>query len=379
MNFMGLFRNERGGILVYVVAAIIPFTAILGLVVDYGEAATCANKMQRAVDAAALAGATKVYTGSVQATALDLADANYQIYDNCNVSVTGDRVTVRMQRDVPTHFMRIFGIDIVDVGVKASAIRGRPLGEVTGHLMPFCIINPDTNDDPADDLILANYGKEYILAFGEDNVSVQDWANGDTPPPAHPGSADGNGEGDDKTNSMGWRCLLALNDDGTMGSGGASDFRYNFINGWSGSAAIDDVLPTKMGNMSGPIDQGREDRLEGEEDLLFEEFDPQHDFNMGRVVLVPVVSLLVDNSETERFTFDMYNNGDTWAHHEVILDGFAPFWLLTAEEMGDMDGNGTLNNDGDWIIGKFIPGTRIPGGIGGGDDYGAITPPKLID
>lgn len=363
-------RGQRGAALLYLVIGIVPCVAVMGLVVDYGEATICANKMQRAVDAAALAGASFLPGSNAQHKAEELAEANYGDYDNYDVIIDTDNVTVTMDRAVPTRFMRLFGRDIVPVAVHATAVKGLPLAEDTGNLMPFSMINPNGNDDPYDDLVPSNWGKEYLLFFGEDNIIVQDWANGDDPPPFNGGG-----------NSMGWRGAMGLQLDGNYGPvGGANAFRQNFTEGWVGTSALDDVIPMKHGNMSGPTSQGREERLFGEEDELFDNFLPRRDYNMGRVVIVPIVSLLQNGSGTERFTVEMYDNGDTWDNQNVILDGFAPFWILTQEEQGDVDGDNNPNNDGDWVVGKYIPGTRAPdGSIGGSGGYGAITAPKLID
>ena len=374
-----LIRKQKGAVLVYLAIGIVPLVAALGLVIDYGSAVSCSNKMQRAVDAAALAGASYFSESNAQEIAEELAETNYAEYDNYEVTVTGNQINVIMERAVPTKFMRIFGHNTMDVAVSAAAVGSLPVSKVKDNIMPFCLVNPGTNGDPQDDLTPDKYGREYIIFYGEDNIIIQDWAKGYGDVPFN-----GNWEGlkDDpgyKNNSMGWRGALDLDEDGTLDGSGANSFRTNFANGWPGSADIGDVIPAEMGNMSGPTSQGREDRLLGEEDELFGNFNPRTDYDMGRVVVVPIVSLLIDGSEDERLTWDMYNNGDAWEHKSVIIDGFAPFWIQTEDEQGNVDGDNNKNNDGDWVVGYYIPGTRITGGTSGGSGMGGTTPPRLID
>jgi len=371
--------KQKGTVLLYLVMAVVPVMAVLGLVIDYGSAVVCRTQMQKAVDAAALAGAALIPLDSAHGQAKDIAGNNYSAYDDVVLTVGSDTVTVAMSRDVPTYFMKIFGRNSVAVSVSATAIKPGPVGSLTGYMMPFCIINPNTNNDPADDLENWRWGKRYILQFGDDNLVIQDWANGDLPvgedAPDIP-------EDYSKNNSEGWRSALGMDMTGFgLGDiGGADAFMYSFEHGYPGIISVGDLVPTETGNMVGGIMEPRANRLLGEEDYLFENFDPIRDYLMGRVIHVPIVSLLRENSTTERYTIDDYYAGEDWEHKQVIVDGFAPFYLLTYEEMGDVDGDGKAK-DKSWIVGKFVPGTRTPThSDGGGDsDFGMKTIPKLID
>lgn len=356
---------------------IVPFVAVLGLVMDYGEAAVCKGKMQRAVDSAALAGAGALPDTTAGDRAAMMADRNYAIYDDLDVSFGTEEITVSMERDVPTRFMRIFGKNEVPVRVTAKAEKPQPVGKVTGHLMPFCIINPNTNYDEDDDLVPSNWGKRFILQFGEDNLLIQDWANGDLPVGE---DAPGIDPDYSKNNSEGWRAALRLDLQALgMDIGGADAFIYNFLNGYLGTIGINDIVPVLTGNMTGPVADTRAERLFGEEDFEFPNFDPEKDFDMARVVHVPIISLLDEGSTTDRYTIDDYYAGGDWDHTYVIIDGFAPFYILTYEEMGDVDGDGKAK-DSNWIVGYFIPGTRAPiHSDGGGSDMGMMTVPKLIN
>jgi hypothetical protein len=366
----GVIKHQAGNVLVYLAIGLVPIIACTGLVIDYGTGVWCKTDMQKAVDAAALAGASELPGSNAVALAEELAEINYPHFDNYDVEIQNDMVVVTMDRAVPTRFMRVLGWSEINVNVLAKAIKPTPVSTMRGNIMPFCIINPNTNDDPDDDLTDDNYGRPYILQYGEDNTIVQDWANGTDPTPQN---NTGGGLG-----ARGWRGALDLDADGTLDGAGAHDFRENIINSWPGTAEIDDRLPIETGNMAGPADQGREERLQGEEDYIFDNFDPDQDFDMSRVVYVPVVSLIVEGTD-DIYTIDDFFNEVDWHHQEVVIDGFAPFYMLTNDEQGDVDGDGKAK-DSDWITGFFIPGVRAPlhSGGGGSSDMGTEVTARLI-
>jgi len=374
-----VFRNQRGGVLVYLALGFVPFVAVMGLVLDYGEGVWCRTNMQKAVDAAALGGACFLPNASAGEKAAELADLNYDKYDNRQISFGSEKITVSMTRNVPTHFMRIFGQNDIPINVHATAIKPQPVGSIKGNMMPFCIINPNTNNDPNDDLTPAKWGKKFILQYGEDNKVIQDWANGNLGVGI---DAPGIPVDYSKNNSEGWRAALRLDLSQFVDPiiGGASAFAYNFVNGYPGTIDIGDIIPTLTGNMTGPVFNPRAERLLGEEDLDFSNFNPDLDYNLGRVVYVPIVSLLDNGSTTDRYSMDDYYAGMDWDHTNVIVDGFAPFYLLTDKEQGDVNGDGK-KIDKDWITGYFIPGTRAPihSDEGGGSNFGLTTLPKLLD
>ena len=66
----------------------------------------------------------------------------------------------------------------------------------------------------------------------------------------------------------------------------------------------------------------------------------------------------------------------------VVVDGFAPFFLLTTGEQGDVDGDGNPNTDEDWLVGYFIPGVTINDYLppeDGSTEFGLYSAPRLID
>ncbi|MFH1675901.1 MAG: hypothetical protein ABIC40_02665, partial [bacterium] len=300
----------------------------------------------------------------------NFGDPDSQIY-----SPTGSEYRVTLTTEIPTFFMRLLGHDNMVISATAKAIAERPLGGLNGGGFPFAIINPNLNNDPSDDFTIWNYGKPYIVGYGEDNVMIEDWANGSAAPPSSPGKG---GKGGGKNNSMGWRGILGLNDDGTYGHSGASDLKNIMANGWNGIMLIGDEVPCKFGNMAGPTRDGREALL-GENPIDWDDFDIERNSKSSRVVLVPIVHL-INATRGDTFTVADFYNGASWVHNTVVVDGFAPFFILAEGEYEQY--LNVKGNTHDWLLGYFIPGVDTshfmhPGG--GAPDYGLYSPPRLID
>jgi len=367
-------KQQRGNTLVMVAIFVPALLAMAGLVLDWGNGAYTQSQLQKASDAAALAGASEIDNPSEAALkAYQIANANFVGVDNAVYQMSGNTYTVTLTENVPTFFMRILGNTVMEVQTTATAIAERPVSGLRGGGFPFAIINPDLNNDPNDDLTPWNYGEPYIIGYGEDNVMIQDWANGAAPPP---GNGNGNGNGGNG-NSNGWRAALGLRDDGTIGNCGASDVRNNLINGWPGTLNIGDVVPVHKGNMTGPISQGR-DGLLGDNPLPWNDFDQKFDYKDSRVIMVPVIHL-IHETRGDTYTMSDWNSGAGWDTQDVVVDGFAPFFILDEGEYEQyVDNSG---NAGDWIVGYYIPGTNTEHFLvdGSPPDFGLYSPPRLID
>ena len=182
-------------------------------------------------------------------------------------------------------------------------------------------------------------------------------------------------------NSNGWKAWLGLCDDGTYGNAGANDIKNDIINGWPGTMNIGDVVPMKNGNMTGPPEQGRTELL-GANPLPWIDFNPRAHGDNHRVILVPIVHL-IKLSDGDSFTAADYNSGAAWDTDNVVVDGFAPFFLLSvAEEEAYAEQFGLENSSNGWMIGFFVPGivthdyTRP---LNGGANLGLYQPPRLVD
>jgi hypothetical protein len=377
---MNLFKKlrEKGNTLVLFAIAIPVAVGATGLVLDWGRGVWTRTELQRAADAGALSGCSFMKDSQTMADyqAFKSVQANFDGPDGATYTADAaqETYTVQLNETVPTLFMRIFGRENMEVGVSATALGPQPIGGLRGGGFPFAIINPDLNSSPCDDLVPSNWGRPYIIGYGENNVIVADWANDCGAVPPNPGNGVGNGNG--------WRGALGLNQDGTYHEGGGgSDLKENMINGWPGEMKLDDVVPTETGNISGPITQGR-DALLGSEPLPWGEFDIDTDTLESRVVLVPIVHL-INTSRNDTFTVQDWNNGADWDQSEVVVDGWAPFFILTTSEQGDVDGDGNAN-DPDWIVGLYIPGVEInnylpPEENQSTEEWGVYSTSRLID
>lgn len=371
--FYKLFcKKERGNALLMTVISFGVLLGMAGLVIDWGRGVWVKTQLKKAADAAALAGAGYLPDeNAAQTKAQQLVYDNYSSPDAETYIPGADTYTVQLEDNVTTLIMRLFGHSSFDVVVSSTAMTSRPIGGLGRGAFPFAIINPDKNNCPDDDLVESNYGRPYILAYGQRNIMVEDWANGCDPMPLNPGHGGGSAQG--------WRSALRLNSDGTYGHAGASDLRYNMINGWCGKMLIGDEVPIETGNIAGPLSQGRTGLL-GSNPLPWADFDINDDRHSSRVILVPIVHLINTNRQDEYTVNDWYGNAP-WSHNYVVVDGFAPFFILTVGEQGNVDGQGG-SNDPDWIVGYFIPGIEINTFTDPDYDnpeYGMWSTPRLID
>ncbi|MFH1676163.1 MAG: Tad domain-containing protein [bacterium] len=361
-------KLERGNALMLMAIAIVALIGSAGLVVDWGRGVWVKTQLQKAADAGALTGANFLPSQSIaQVKATNSVHSNFDDPDTEQYSVVGNSYTVDLTETVPTLFMLLFGRDTMDITAHSTAEVKIVAGGVNGGGFPFAVINPQLNNDPNDDLVPANYGKKYIIAYGEQNVIIGDWANGSAGLPSVP---DGNGQG--------WRAALGLNQDGTMGNAGASDIVYDIVYGWPGKMKAGDEVPIKTGNMEMPVRKAVNDML-GMNPMKWSEFNPKTGGSSSRVVLVPIIHV-VNDARNDTYTVQDWNNGAAWNHEHVIVDGFAPFFVLTEKEQGDVNGDGKSNNDKDWVTGYYIPGVEIPNYLPPNDwsyDFGLYSIPRL--
>ncbi|MCK4721316.1 hypothetical protein KAU08_11675 [bacterium] len=366
-------RNQRGSTFVIFVISLVALLGSAGLVIDYGRGVWVKTRLQRAADAAALAGASVLPDYNMaQVKAESVLYGNFPDPDDVTFAISGNNYKIIISENVDTLLMRVLGYNSIDVTASAMASGPESVGGMNGGVFPFAIINPDVNSDPADDLTPWNFGNPYIIGYGETNTMVEDWANGSDPCPSHPGGGGGN------SNSHGWRAALDLNPDGTLDGNGANALRTNIELGWPGQMEINDLIPMEYGNMAGPISQGRSARL-GSNPMPWDDFDVETSTHSPRVVLVAIVHLINEN-RGDAYTIQDYNNGATWNNQDVVVDGFAPFFMLTEDEHEQYVPNHGMS--GDWVVGYYIPGTDTSHFLdsdGWEPDYGLYTTPRLIE
>lgn len=125
-------EHESGQALVLFAAGLIVFCGLVAMSIDVGRYVWARTQMQSAVDAAALAAAQSMQTGTVEAAAQAewFWDDNNDFLEGADpgadITITfptlgNKRVMVRGDADIPTYFARIFGINEWHVSAEGEA------------------------------------------------------------------------------------------------------------------------------------------------------------------------------------------------------------------------------------------------------------------
>lgn len=124
-------ETERGQALVIFAFGLVVFLGFVGMSVDVGRFMWARGQMQSAVDAAALAAAQSMPNGTAEATtyATQYWNANNDFIEsqgeNVSFSVTfppGNKaVKIQGDADIPTWFVKLFGVNHWDVSASATA------------------------------------------------------------------------------------------------------------------------------------------------------------------------------------------------------------------------------------------------------------------
>jgi Flp pilus assembly protein TadG len=136
-RFADFASNQRGSISVITVVTMVPFMIAAGSAIDMGLANRTLGHMQKAVDSAALAGAATHKTVNVEDEALadnearkyaansmveaNLPDQIAKFAGAPQVSIDGTEVTVALDAEMPTSFMKLVGIGTMSLSVTATA------------------------------------------------------------------------------------------------------------------------------------------------------------------------------------------------------------------------------------------------------------------
>jgi Flp pilus assembly protein TadG len=120
-------EDRRGNVALLFGLTLIPLLIAVGLGVDYGRGLLVKERMEDALDAAALAlgSWTDLPQSQMQAKAQQFFDANYGASSlgtpaNVNVSFAGDNITVSVSGEVPTTFMQLAGYDTMDISASST-------------------------------------------------------------------------------------------------------------------------------------------------------------------------------------------------------------------------------------------------------------------
>lgn len=123
---MNSFRSERGQALVLPTLFLVALLGMAALVLDIGSWFREQRDTQRIADAAALAGAQALPEDPAAARGLAIQYTNKNGGGSPQISFRStragvDTIDVTLRRDAPGFFSKLFGVDKVNVGAKASA------------------------------------------------------------------------------------------------------------------------------------------------------------------------------------------------------------------------------------------------------------------
>jgi len=231
----GEAKNQRGSIIVLVAAALTALLVSAALVVDVGFAAVRKSQLQKALDAAALAG-VRFLPGDPQAAvsaALEYAAYNGVDLTEGDVSITegNTKITCAKSADVNLFFGPALGVERWRISARAAARIGAVKSAGGYGVLPLGILDQE--------LV---FGQRYTLKLGGGS-GVQGWYGALDITRNHP-FPDPNASN---------RTI--------PGGSGANDYRANLSEGVPFNLKIGDKLYEEQGNMSGPTRQGLKNRL----------------------------------------------------------------------------------------------------------------------
>ncbi len=242
-------------------------------------------QLQKAVDAAVIAGGNSLPENPTQAITIakQYAEANNIAaaeIKSTTVAVNDLSISMSVQRTVPYFFARVLGLTTGIVKASATAVLPPPTYSV-GAPGP----GPAPLPAPCNTI-----GSCQLIPIGLDHNTVYSY---DNPITLNQGEV-GPGNWD----------LLAL------GGVGGNNLRGNIADGYSGLVTVGDWVTTEPGKKVGPVDQGFQDRINTAASV-----DPNGTFSnhIGtnpRVFVLPVVDWEHQNGRTT-----------------VQVDAFATLWL----------------------------------------------------
>lgn len=240
--FLQILSNQKGAVTVLMALAIVAICGMATMVVDVGILYLNKVQVEKAADAAALAGAQELpgrpsdalLNANAYATMNGkTGDVIQPILANNNTSLT-----VGIERNVQLFFANIWGIPLSNVTATATARVKNFSGGGMG-IVPFGVVKQTFI-----------FGQTYKLKLGGG------------------GGFDGNFQ------------ALAL------GGTGASVYNANLKYGYQGIFHIGDWILTETGNMSGPTSQGVAYRISLDPTSTFDTVQN----NSARIVICPVIN-----------------------------------------------------------------------------------------
>lgn len=235
MKLKKLFKREDGNAIILFTLAITALIAVTGLVIDGGMLYMTKTHLQKTANAAVLSGAQELTNDDTRVR--EIVEETLAHHDELD-SMTGiiilpeTKVTVQLEKPVDMTFMRLFGVETVDVKARATA-RIATMGRAIGAA-PLGI----------DERIELIYGQEYTLKVDETGVDTGNFG------------------------------ILAL--DGP----GARTYKETLLNGSSQEISVGDIVNTQTGNIAGPTKEAV--------DILVDSCDNMYERDCRRILLIPV-------------------------------------------------------------------------------------------
>jgi Flp pilus assembly protein TadG len=274
-----LIKSKKGSSMVLFAAALTMLLGFASISVDIGLLAAEKASLANAADAAALAGAQQLLINSDQAvdTARQYFQKNGQDPENAFIQISEDKRSVTIQASKKADFIFAGVLGFKEATVSAfSEARIMPVTSVPSGIRPFAVENQ-----------VLNFGQQYTLKYGG-------------------GGGSGGNFG-----------ALAL------GGSGASRYKNNIINGYTGNIMIGDSIKvgdwveTEPGNMSGPTKVGIEaliSQCHHYPRCTFDSYEP----DCPKIIIVVIADSL-----------------DVEGRSEVRVEGFAAFFLEGVEGHGN--------------------------------------------
>jgi Putative Flp pilus-assembly TadE/G-like len=273
---MGIKARHHQGQIAVVLALTLPvLLGSMALCADVGVFYFNWLQLQKAADAAVLAGANYLPLDPAGAvtTANNYASLNgvaASEIESTTVAADDMSMSINLARSVPAYFARILGLVAGPVAARATAaLRG--VSTVRNGLVPVGI----------DSRTIYTVGQAVTLMEGQ----------------AGPGN---------------WGPVA-------LGQGGAQTFAYNVQNGYDGAVSIGDWLTTQTGIMAGPTQAAFDARMtEGQDEYPSGTF-ADHSLNDPRVLTVPMVNFANVNGNSQ-----------------VPVVSFAELWLVSVDSNNDI-------------------------------------------
>jgi hypothetical protein len=298
-------ENKRGNTIIMV--------ALFLVVLMYSERA----KLVTAVDAAALAGALKIPDEiAAISKASDYLDRNVNSPEKVTRNISMEDfpnynkvVTVKAVQNTGLFLARVIGFSFTDIGAIAKAARV-PVKGITG-VLPIGITNNNWSN------LSANYDN-YKNA--DDSITLKVISNNKD-----------KGFDTEKGNFF----ALDLNYNTDDKGGGADVYRTYIAYGYSRPLYLDDVRATETGNMVGPTNQG-----------LYSNKNPTGRLVGNSCTIDPITKTIIhkcgcQDRDCPRVAYvPVFEpvDGDLSGKTDVRIVGFLPFFIIDANNQGEVSG-----------------------------------------